>query len=269
MSLNSRILVLVDPSQEKQHALRRARFNAKRRGEKPHLTVFMAVDHELHKYMKKQKPIMYRDPEWITETLNPLTEVGLEHELCISWDDEWSEAVLGEIKRSQPDLVMVPVYEDESGNRIITDEIWRLLRKSKVNVSLLHVTQHLNEERKVILAAIKSQDPKYSSRNKRILDEGKYLADLYGAELHVANAYQDQMNFPDKAKIMKLSGLPSDRVHLIFDKPDEGIAKVAKRINAEITLISPARRTGFAATLRGATINKLISKIESDVLAIA
>jgi len=269
MSLNSRILVLVDPSQEKQYALRRARYNAKRRGEKPHLTVFMAVDHELHKYMKKKKPIMYRDPQWITDTLTPLSQSGLEHEICMSWDDEWSTAVLDEIKRSEPDLVLVPIYEDEAGNRIITDEIWRLLRMSKVNVSLLHVTQYLNEDRKVILAAIKAQDPSYKARNKRIIDQGKDLAELYGAELHVVNAYQDQMNFPDKAKIMKLSGLPSERVHLVFDRPDDGIAKVAKKINAEITLISPARRSGLAATMRGATINKLVTKIESDVMAIA
>lgn len=269
MSLNSRILVIVDPSQEKQHALRRARYNAKRRGEKPHLTVFMAVDHELHDYMKKKKPVMYRDPSWITETLTPLTNLGIEHDLCISWEENWSDAVLGEIKRSKPDIVMVPVYEDESGNRIITDQMWRLLRMSKVDITLLHVSQHLEEQRKVILAAIKYQDPTFVARNKRIIAKGKYLAELYGATLHVANAYQDQMNFPDKAKIMKMTGLPSEQVHIIFDKPDEGISKIAKRINAEVTLISPVHRSGIAATLRGATISKLVSKIESDIIAIA
>lgn len=267
MSLNSHILVLVDPSQKKQQALRRARFNAERRGEKPHLTVFMAVDHELQKHMKTP-PVLYRDPKWITETLTALTDVGLEHELCISWDDEWSEAVLGEIERTKPDLVLVPVYEDESGNQVLTDEIWRLLRTSNVNISLIHPRKNDGEDRKVILAAVKSQDPEYAERTVKTIAQGKYLAELYGADLQIVNAYQDQMAFPDRAKIIAASGLPNEKIHVVLGKPDEAIAQTAKKINADVVLISPARRTGMAAALRGATINKIISKIKCDVMAI-
>ena len=74
MALDSRLLVLVDPSQKKQQALHRARFNAERRGEKPNLTVLMAVDHEVHKQIKTP-PIMYRNPKWITETLLSLIHI--------------------------------------------------------------------------------------------------------------------------------------------------------------------------------------------------
>lgn len=267
MSLNQRILALVDPSQNKQQALRRARFNAERRGEKPHLTVFMAVDHDVHKHMKTP-PVLYRDPKWIEETLSALTEAGLEYELCISWDDEWAEAVLGEIERSKPDQVMVPVYEDEAGNQVLTDETWRLLRSSDVNISLIHPRKNDGEDRKVILAGVKSQDPEFNERTKKTLAQGKQLAEIYGAELHVVNAYQDQMNFPDRAKLIAASGLPNENIHVELGKASDVVSKVAKEINADLALIAPARRAGIAAALRGATINRIISKIDCDIMAI-
>lgn len=267
MTLNSRILALVDPSQEKQQALRRARFNAERRGEKPHLTVFMAVDHDVHKHMKNP-PVLYRDPKWIETTLSALTEVGLEYELCISWEDEWAEAVLGEIERSKPDLVMVPVYEDDAGNQVLTDETWRLLRSSNVNISLINPRKDDGEARKVILAAVKSQDPDFDERTKKTIAQGQQLAKIYGAELHVVNAYQDQMNFPDRAKLIAATGLPNENIHVELGRASDVIPQVAKKVGADLALIAPARRAGIAAALRGATINRLIGNIDCDIVAI-
>lgn len=267
MPLSNRILALVDPSQTKQQALRRARFNAERRGEKPHLTVFMAVDHDVHKFMKTP-PTMYRDSKWISDTLTALTEVGLEHELCISWDDRWSDAVLREIKRSKPDLVMVPVYEDEDGNRILTDETWRLLRSSNVNISLVHPRKTDREERKVILAAVKSQDPAFDDRTKRTIQHAKDLAEVYGSEVHIVNAYQDQANFPDRTKLMKMSGLPNSNIHVVAGMISDILPKVSKKVKADIVMIAPLRKEGMISTLRGSTITRIIRNMPGDILAI-
>ncbi len=267
MSLSSRILVLVDPSQKKQQALHRARFNAERRGEKPHLTVFMAVDHEVHKQMKTP-PIMYRNPKWISDTLSALTDVGLEHELCISWDDEWSDAVLTEIKRSKPDLVMVPVYEDEQGNRVLTDQIWRLIRSSTVNISLIHPRKDNTETRKVILATVKTQDPAFDERTKKTIAQAKALAKIYGSEVHIVNAYQDQAKFPDRTKIMKMAGVPNSNVHVVAGQISDVLPKIAKKVKADIVMIAPLRKQGIAGVLRGSTISRIVRKIHCDVMAI-
>lgn len=267
MTLNTRILALVDPSQKKQQALRRARFNAERRGEKPHITVFMAVDREVHKQMKTP-PVLYRNSKWMDDTLSALTEVGLEHDLCISWGGKWSEAVLGEIKRSKPDLVLVPVYEDEDGNRVVTDETWKLLRSSNVNVSLIHPRKNDREERKVILAAIKTQDPAFDERTKKTIAEAKALAKIYGSEVHYVNAYQDQANFPDRTKIMKMAGVPNTNVHVVAGLISEVLPTVSKKVKADIIMIAPMRKEGMAAALRGSTISRIIRNIEGDVMAI-
>lgn len=267
MSLNTRTLALVDPSQKKQQALARARFNAERRGEKPHLTVFMAVDHDVHKHMKTP-PVLYRNAKWMAETLSRLTDVGLEHDLCISWDDKWSEAVLGEIKRSKPDLVLVPVYEDEDGNRVLTDETWKLLRSSKVNISLIHPRKDEREKRDVILAAIKSHDPAFDERTKKIITQAKALAKIYDAEVHYVNAYQDQAKFPDRTKIMKMTGVPNSNVHVVAGLISEVLPKVSRKVKADIVMIAPLRKEGLIGTLRGSTISRIIGNIQGDVMAI-
>ena len=267
MALNSRLLVLVDPSQKKQQALHRARFNAERRGEKPDLTVLMAVDHEVHKQMKTP-PVMYRNPKWYNDTLATLSDVGLEYEVGISWDDEWAQAVLAEIKRVKPDLVLVPVYEDDEGNRILTDETWKLLRSSNVNVSLIHPRKTNSETRKVVLAAVKTQDASYDERTKKTITQAKALAKLYGSELHIVNAYQDQANFPDRTKIMKMAGVPNSNVHVFAGAISDVLPKVAKKVKADIVMIAPLRKEGMVAALRGSTISRIVRKIHTDVMAI-
>lgn len=268
MTVDTRILALVDPSQKKQQALRRARFNAERRGEKPHLTVFMAVDHEVHKQMKTP-PVLYRNTKWMSDTMSALTEVGLEYDLSISWDEGWADAILAEIKRSKPDLVMVPVYEDEEGNRVLTDETWKLLRNSNVNISLIHPRKDDRENRDVILAGIKTQDPAFDERTKKTIAQAKALAKLYGAEVHYVNAYQDSAQFPDRTKIMKMTGVPNSNVHVVAGPISEVLPKVSRKVKADIVMIAPLRKQGIVAAIRGTTISRIIGNIQGDVMAIA
>lgn len=268
MALQSRLLVLVDPSQDMQPALRRARINAERRGEAPHLTVFMAVDRELHKRMDRE-PVMFRDPKWIEATMAGVNKAGLEHDLCISWDEEWAESVIEEIERAKSDLVMVPIYEDAEGEHILTDEVWKLLRKSPVNVTLIHPRKDMSEDsRKVILAAVKTQDGKFSERNQKTIDQAKSLGELYGADVHLVNAYADQAHFPDRAKLIKETGIPNERIHIQAGHIEDVLNNVQAETRADLLVIAPAKKKGFAASLRGSTINKIIRNIGCDVMAI-
>ena len=267
MLLNSRLLAMVDPSQPIQPALRRTQIIAGRRTDKPFLTAFMAIDFELHKRLKA-KPILFRDPAWMAEVNTRLQATGSEYDLCISWDNEWADSVIEQIKRSKSDLVVVPVYNDEDGDPVITDEVWKLLRNSPANVTLIHPLGDGSEQRKVVMAAIKTQDPKFAARNRKTIESTKALAEFYGAKLHLVNAYVDQANFPDRAKIIKDTGVPNDQIHIMAGNIEDVLLTVSKKIKADLLVLAPEHRTGFAAALRGSTINKIIRNIDCDVLAI-
>jgi len=268
MSLNSHLLAIVDPSQDKQPALRRARINLERREQRPDLTVLLAVDGDLQKH-QRQKVTLYRGPDWMEATFQPLKGAEVRYQMGISWASNWADAVVQEVERSGANLVLVPIYEDENGEHIITDQLWSLLRNIPVNLTLIHPRKDLTrEERKVIMAAVKTQDPKFAERNEKTVNEAKALAKVYGAEVHLVNAYADQSQYPDRAKIIRETGIPNERIHIMAGYIEDVLLTVSEKIGADLLMIAPAQRKGLASALRGSTLNKIIRRIDCDIMAI-
>lgn len=263
---SNRMLVLVDPSQEKQPALRRACINAQLRKDKPTLIVFLAVDRELHD-VPGVDPVLYRGPEWFENIRERIEAPGAPYELATSYSNKWAESVIELANEKKVDRIMVPVTVDHEGNHIISDEVWKLLRTSPVPVTLVHPGQ--SEERNCFLAAVKMQDPEYRELNNKVLKLGRELADIYEAELHVVNVYSDSAEYPDRSQIIRAAGnIPNDHVHVIAGDSADVIRKVADDVNADLLLIGTKRRTGFAATLRGNTISKILRHQERDVMSV-
>ena len=262
---SQRVLAVMDPSQEKHPALRRVIIGAEKRKEKPLLIIFMAVDYELHS-VSGAKPVLYRDPKWFDEIVERLKGAKSPYEIAMSWSQNWAESVVELAKKEKADRIMVPVSLDQEGNHIITDEMWKLLRKTSVPVTLVHPGQP--EVRDVILAAVKMQDPEYATLNKKVLKLGRELADIYGAKLHVVNAYTDSAEFPDRAQLIKAAGVPNNQVHVLPGTSDEIIRQVADKQKANLLLIGVQHRTGIVATLRGNTITRILRKQKRDVMSV-
>ena len=124
--------------------------------------------------------------------------------------------------------------------------------------------------RKKLLAAVniqKHDDPAYASLNEKILKQGQDIAKHYNADFYVINAYKDSMHFPDRQKIMKISGLPTDRVHVEEGDPATVISRYAKEIGADTVLIGTMARQGAAALMKGNTSEKVLNKLDLDVIA--
>ncbi len=85
--------------------------------------------------------------------------------------------------------------------RGITDSKWDLVRQAKSDVVI--VDEGTEAPIKCILAAVNTQakDAGHRALNDRILERGKFLAEYFGAEFHVVNAYTDSENFPDRQLI--------------------------------------------------------------------
>jgi len=67
---------------------------------------------------------------------------------------------------------------------------------------------------------------------------------------------------------MKISGLPTDRVHAEEGDPATVISRYAKEIGADTVLIGTLARQGTKAFMKGNTSEKVLSKLEGlDVIA--
>jgi len=123
-----------------------------------------------------------------------------------------------------------------------------------------------------MLAAIniqKHDDPNYARLNEKILAKGQEIAEHYGADFYVVNAYKDSMHFPDRQHIMRISGLPSERVHAEEGDPATVISRYAKELGADTVLIGTMARQGASALMRGNTSEKVLSKLDVDVIALS
>ena len=87
------------------------------------------------------------------------------------------------------------------------------------------------------------------------------------AEVHVVNAFPDFRVKPDRKELMDVSGVESERVHIKLGSPDKVIVDVAKSLDASMVIVGNSHRSGLAAMLHGNTAEKILDKLDCNVLA--
>lgn len=267
MSKQENLLIVIDPTQSEQVALERAVITAQLRQPTPRLTLFVGVDEQAIDTGAGNSAV-YRDAEWFTQLTEPLKNAGLEFNAEVCWSPQWAEAIIATAQKCEADLIIVPDNSVQQSRRRFTDTKWSLLRKAECPV--LIVRPGASNQRQTVLAAVKMQDDNesYQTLNKKILNRGKWMADLYGAEFHVVNSYAGSMNYPDRGVITRMVDMDVQNIHVVQGQPDEAVAEVAKEINADIVVIGTLKRSGILAAMRGNTSEWVMSRIETDIMTL-
>ena len=199
-----------------------------------------------------------------------MKQEGLDYQIEISWSSEWQRSILKSANRFGADVILLPIHKKKKHTLRLTfsESKWKVLKKATCPVIL--VRPGAAEQRKVILAAVNFQGIGDQQRllNANVLTRGKWLAENYGAELHVVNAWKDSMNYPDRGKLAKETGLPSKNIHVVPGYTDEAVAKTASEINADLVIIGTLGQTGQTDTRRGNTAERVISGLDVDVVVV-
>lgn len=267
MATNRKIFVIIDATQEQHLALERLIITSEIEEPDSHIHLFISVDPEKTS-LDAGNDSLYRDDQWLKGITNKLDRTGTRYSFEFCWSNEWQKAVLRSAKRFQPDHIFMPAPLGRKS--LFSNEQWALLRTSVAPVSIVR-SEDIKPRRK-LLAAIniqKHDDPAYARLNEKILAKGQEVAGHYGADFYVINAYKDSMHFPDRQKIMRLSGLPTDRVHVEEGDPANVISRYAKEIDADTVVIGTMARQGAAALMRGNTSEKVLNKLDLDVIALS
>jgi universal stress protein E len=263
-----KFLVVVEPSNDTHHALERV-LSALPLLKNPYeLTVLVTVNSETTS-LAASNPDIYRDRQWFLDLIKPLDEMDADYHLQISWSNEYQQSVLQAAEQIQADIIVVPVRErPRSGPFKFSDAKWALLRGAPCPVMI--VQPGGKPRREVVLAAVHGQgnDSSYADLNETIINAGKLIAGMHGATLHLVNAYKDQEDYPDRARLVRISELPNEQIHSESGAADEVIASVARQIEADIVVIGTRRRTGLAASMRGNTSERVIQALDVDVFAV-
>ena len=270
MEPRNTIFVVVDPNDEKHIALERVLTTAKLRNPQPKLVVFVAVDGEAVD-TRAVNDHLFRDQNWFKEQIRqPVEEAGLEYELLVCWSSDWQSAIIQESKRYNAEMVYLPVHAKTSRRFTFAESKWQVLKGAKCPVVLIR--PGAKAQRKVVLATVNYQANTTQQRqlNRLITERANYIADNYGAELHLVNAYLRSMLYPDRGALAKLAdktGVPTQRIHVKRGYTNEVVAQVAKEIDADVVVMGTLNQYGETGSLlRGNTAERVIAGLDVDVV---
>ena len=269
MADRENVFVVVDPNNEVHVAFERAILTAPLRSAPPKIYVFVTTDGESVD-TRATNTHLYRHTSWFDETIRaPLLQAGLDFEIEVCWSQQWQQSIMAAAKRVSADEIFIPMHTQPYVKRLLfTESKWDLLKSAHCPVILVRPDTAM--QRKTILAAVNFQasSPEQKLLNKKILERGHWVANGYGATLHVVNGYMDSMNYPDRGKLANESGLPGERIHVLQGYTDDVVAQVAKSINADVVVLGTLGQNGQIKNRRGNTAERVISAISADAVII-
>ena len=261
-------LVVVDPSHDRHLAFERM-LEIVRQQRKWDLEFHLIMGFEIGDKTDPDTPMeVVRNSDWFGELLRPLDELGVKYTTEYFWTSDWRKSITGAAARYNCDTIMLCEASAEH-KKGIRDSKWDLVRHSSCDVVIADVGT--TAPFKCILAAVNTQqqDDAHVALAEKVLERGLFLAEYFEAELHVVNAYKDSENFPDRSLIRRMSGLPRQNVHRDMGKPEDVIALCAEKVKADMVILGISPRKGLSATFSSHTVEKVMEKIEIDVVAIS
>jgi universal stress protein E len=267
----SNILVVYDPTRVEQPALERARAIACARAGAVTLRVFACIYAEIARCANKSaeiKRLVSEQQAVLDNAVAPLLEQGAEVTTEVEWEKDWSDAVVRASIRHQVDLVLKSSYRHSIRQRIMNrTSDWSLIRECPCPILLVKE----GEERDTlkVLAAIDmlALKPSYEKLNQNVIDISKHIMARQDAEVHFVNAFQDVRVIPDRNALIQSCGVGSDQIHIKMGEPEEVIVERARDLDASLVVIGNSARSGVTAVIMGNTVEKVLDKLQCDVLS--
>ena len=247
----------------------------------PHLMESLALKRAKHiaSHTKAHLHLLICDKKNDHSALLSVLESSLKSEAySVSSEQAWHESQHATmIKQHVPDNPLKKV--------LLTPEDWKLLRYCPSPVLLAKTAQ--SWEHGVILAAVDvgNNDPEHMALHTSIVDHGFRIASMAHAELHVVSAHPAPMlatvdavypldteleqTYRAECKVFQQQcEIDDSRLHIEEGPADVIIPRVAKNLDAVVTVMGTVARTGFSGALIGNTAEVVIDKLESDILVL-
>ncbi|PCI34544.1 MAG: hypothetical protein COB54_01840 [Alphaproteobacteria bacterium] len=263
----SDVLVVIDPAKKEQYALKRAlKMNEILDGG---VKIHLFISFEMDELRKSQNGFDFHcDNKWFADLVKPLEKANVDYTAEVFWTPDWHLSVIGSVKRHNIGLIIMSDYTTEKNRNELSAAKWSLLRVSECPVLIVHPATEL--QRKTILAAVNMQtdNPRYADLNQKILKLTQVMSVVYGAEKHVVNAYEDSMQFPDRAKLLRDTNVEQQNMHVVLGNPTDIISEVADEIDADVVIIGTLSRRGIMAAMRGNKSEEIIRKLNRDIIVL-
>jgi len=285
MSLYKKLFVVIDPTSKKQPALvRAADIAAKSKGK---VTAFSAI----HKQVEEMGSASSRKSgkqaelkawkEKVTALLAPFKTKGLTLAQKCSWTSDWYAAVSRAALRVDAELVIKSTFRHGKLKRLLhSTSDFTIMRHSPAPVLL--VRERKSFSGKAILAAldIESKNEGHIGLNNALMKHAHEMADFTGLPLHVIAATSRKPDFShliegeeahpdgDEATLAHAFGVARANFHIVRGDAKRVIPERANFLKADTVVLGVSKRSGAKGVLVGTTAQKILDKLDCDVLAV-
>lgn len=282
------VLIVADREGEEQIALARGMQLAKAMGADAEVVGFcyesLASLDLVHRHEAKRQ-LLAKRRESLAAQIEEYKPAGLDVELIVAWDKLVHLWVDSHAHRTGSDVVVRTAHRSETFLYTPTD--WHLLRECEAPV--LIAADHWHPTRSIVAAVdLASHSHVKQDLNDTIIATAKRYAEALDNPLHlvyvihVSTVLKDLHLMDVDAHVEKVRGqmrpllahlasthdLPEDRIHVEHGEVADVIAAVAERLEAQLVVMGTVGRQGLNAKLIGNTAERVLTRLETDVLAL-
>lgn len=266
-----KVFCVIDPTRNDQPALMRSVGIVRNTGATLHAYISLpstfnvpVEDRDAMREVEKARQLA-----WLEKMVAPYQDSGCTITCEVESVDDWREALAPAAERAGADLIVKPSYRRSAiQRRFVKTSDWTLLRAAKCPVLFVKAS-HLDEFDKILVAVnIAAKDEAHAALNDDVLAYGNEVAKLTGAELHVVNAFEGSENFIHPPDLAKKTGTSRNRVHVADADPEDLIADVSAKLGSPLVIIGSIARTGVNAAVVGNTAERILDRLETDVVVI-
>ena len=270
MTLFNKLFVVYDPTREEQPALERAKEIALENGASLHIfaCIFSDISNaddpavEVGRHIEQQENALAR-------AIEPAAAQGLTVSTEVEWDKDWYQAVVRASTKQGAEIVLKSSFRHSSGKRKFNrTSDWTLIRECLCPV-LLVKDRSARVVPKVLAAIdITAKKESYERLNQKVIGAARAILDKHGAEVHFVNAFTDFKGVPDRAELVRSCGIESSNIHIKMGEPEKVIVAQAKKLDVSVVVVGNSARSGLSAMVHGNTVEKMLDKLECDVLSL-
>jgi universal stress protein E len=285
MSLYKKLFVVIDPTREDQPALERAAAVAQK--SKGRVTAFSAVYKPIEEMLDASSRKSGKHAElkaWDTKVklmTEPYRAKGLRVKQDMYWTADWYAAVSRAALRADADLVIKSTFRHGKLQRLLhSTSDFTIMRHSPAPVLL--VRERKSFSGKVILAALdlESKDEGHMGLNNAVMKHAHEMSEFTGLPLHVVSAVSRKPDFSHllageeehpggvEATLAHAFGVETSRFHIVRGEARKMIPERANTLKADIVVLGVSARSGVQGVLVGTTAQKILDKLDCDVLAV-
>ena len=269
MTQFTKLFVVFDPTREDQPALERAADIAVGISAKLHVFVCIHSDTEKSECQSNEIAALIAQQRSVLDmALAPIAQRGIDVSTEVEWDKNWYRAVVRASIKYDADMVLKSSYKHSAGKRIMNKTSdWTLMRECLCPVMLVKEVEQRKTPRILAAVDICAKKESYQRLNQNVIKFSKGVLDSHCAEVHYINAFEDFKGVPNRQEFIDSHGIESDKIHIKHGKPEKVIVAHAKKLDVSLVVMGNSSRSGLSGALIGNTVERVLDKLECDVLS--